>query len=158
RNEREMVALSRLEVVEVVPGRDLDDAGPEGGIDEDVVADDRDPTPDERQRDLLADEVAVARILRMDGDGRVPQHRLRPSGRDDQAPAPVRERIGDLPQGPADTLFDLDLQVRQRRAARGTPVDQVLAAVDESVLVERDEHLADRPRESLVEGEPRPRE
>ncbi len=74
-----------------------------------------------------------------------------------EAAGAVGEGVGDLPEVPRRPLLDLHLEVREGRAARGAPVDQVLAAVDQPLLVEGDEHLAHRAREPVVEGEPRAR-
>src|SRR5207244_7017281 len=51
-------------------------------------------------------------------------------------------------------LLSLDLQVGKRRLAAGTPVDDVVAAIDQPLLPEPNEHLADRRRESRVHREP----
>ena len=53
----------------------------------------------------------------------------------------------------AGLVLVLDLVVGEGRAAGGAPVDQVLALVHEAPLVERDEDLAHRLGQALVEGE-----
>ena len=51
------------------------------------------------------------------------------------------------------TSVGLDLEVGDRGLQLAVPVDQPLVLVDQALAVEVDEHLADRLREALVEGE-----
>ena len=77
------VLLAELEVDRVVGRRDLDRAGAEVALDA-LVGDDRDGPVLERQDDPLAVEVRVALVVRVDGQGRVAEHGLRPRrGHDD---------------------------------------------------------------------------
>ena len=75
------MALADLEIVEVVRGRDLDRAGAllRVGI---FVGDDRNSAADERQEDVLADQMPVALVVRMDRDAGVAEHRFGPRRRD----------------------------------------------------------------------------
>ena len=140
---RQLVALADRVVVEVVRRRDLHAAGAELRIDV-VVGDDRDLPPGERQSHALADELGVALVLRIHRDGDVAEHGFRPRGRDHDAARPVLERIADLPDL-AVLLLAVDLEVGHRGAQHRVPVDQALAAVDETLLVQPDEYFA-RPR------------
>ena len=79
------VALARLVIVLIVGRRDLHGAGPERRVD-DVVGDDRHVAVDERDPHAPADELAVALVVGMDGDGRVAEDRLGTGGRDDDRP------------------------------------------------------------------------
>ena len=73
----QVVALADLEIVEVVAGRHLDGAGPLLGIGV-FVGEDRDAAADQRQHGAPPDQVAVARVVRMDRHGGVAEHRLGP--------------------------------------------------------------------------------
>ena len=66
------------------------------------------------------------------------------------------QRVAKVPQG-SPALGALGFLVRQCRQAARAPVDDILAAIDEVVLVEPHEDLPDRPRQALVEGEAGPR-
>ena len=79
-----LVPLADLEIVEVVRGRDLDRAGAlfRIGI---FVGDDRDQTPDQRQANMPADQMLIARVVGVDGDRGVAEHRLRPRRGDGHA-------------------------------------------------------------------------
>ena len=61
--QRKVVALAGFEIVGIVRGRDLDDAGAEFGIGE-VVEDDGDLAVHQRQRDGFAVQIEVARVVR----------------------------------------------------------------------------------------------
>ena len=50
-------------------------------------------------------------------------------------------------------LAVLDLEVTERRLAGMVPVDQAIRAIDQAVLVQPAERLADRPRRDLVHRE-----
>ena len=56
-DHRQIVAQAGLVIVGVVAGRDLDDAGAEGRVDQQAVGDDRDLPAGQRQVDVLADQV-----------------------------------------------------------------------------------------------------
>ena len=90
-DQRQVVALADLEVVEVVRGRDLHRAGAllRVGI---VVGDDRDRRPTSGRTHVLADQVPVALVVGMHGDGRVAQHGLGPGGRDGDRAVRARPR------------------------------------------------------------------
>ena len=81
-DQRQVVPLADLEIVEVVRRRDLHRAGAllRIGI---FVGDDRDPAADQRQDDVLADQVLVALVVGMHRDGGIAQHGLGPRGGDD---------------------------------------------------------------------------
>src|SRR5699024_7219917 len=65
---------------------------------------------------------------------------------------PVRQRIGEMPVSALDLPL-LDLQVRDGRLELRVPVDQTLVAIDQAVLVQFDEHLADRDLQLRIQGE-----
>ena len=147
----EVVAAADLEVVGVVAGRDLQRAGAEVGLDV-VVGDDRQVAPDEGQHRRAADEVAVALVVGVHRDRGVGQHRLRAHGGDHDLARAVLERIGDVEERVGD-LAVLDLEVGDRRARPRVPVDQVVVAVDEVLVVEVDEDLHHRAHVGVVERE-----
>ena len=125
------------------PGRDLQRAGAEVGLDV-LVGDDRQLAPDERQRHRRADEVAVALVVGMHRHGDVGQHRLGAHGGDHELARPVGQRVGDVEQRVGD-LAVLDLEVADRRARARVPVDHVVVAVDPALVVQVDEDLHRRP-------------
>ena len=123
-----------------------------------LVAHDGDGAVDEREDDLLADEVVIPRILRVDRNGGIAEHGLRTGGRDDYVVLAVLR--GDaLLQGIAEVphmalhLAVLDLKVGNCGAELRIPVHKPLAAVDEVLVIEPDEHLPYRAGEPLVHGE-----
>ncbi len=146
---RQVVALADLEVVRVVRRGHLDGAGAELRVDV-LVRDDRDAAAGERQLDLGADEVLVALVLGVDGDGRVTQHRLGAGGRDDDGRAALA--VADRDEL-ALVVLVLDLDVGDRGQAAGAPVDDALGAVDQLVVVELLEDGLDGLGEALVHGE-----
>ena len=79
----QVVALAGLEIVGVVRGRDLDDAGAEFGVGQ-IVEDDRDLAIHQRELDGLAVQVEIAGVLGIDGDGGVAEHGFGAGGGDDE--------------------------------------------------------------------------
>ena len=130
----EAVPAADLEVVGVVAGGDLQRAGAELGIDV-VVGDDRQAAADERQHAVAADEVAVALVVGMDGDRGVGEHRLRAHGGDGEHPVAALDRVVDRVEDVVD-LAVLHLEVADRRVRARVPVDHVVVAVDQPLLVE----------------------
>ena len=78
---RQVVAQPRLEVVGIMGGCDFDRTRAEFGVDV-LVGDDDEFAVDERVRQRRADQMLVALVIGMDGDGGVAEHRLDPSGGD----------------------------------------------------------------------------
>ncbi len=145
------MAASDLVVVEVVPGCDLQATAAKRGIDI-VVGDHRDEASGERQPDAEPDKVTIAFVVRVHCDRGVAQHRFRSRGRDDQVTVRILHRVAQMPD-PARFGLGHDLEVGERGMQDGVPVDEPLAAVDEAVLVQPDEHLGNRGGETLVHRE-----
>ena len=138
-------------VVEVVGGRDLDATGAEGGVSV-FIGNDGDAAAGEGEFDQLADEVLVARVLRVHRHGAVPQHGLRAGGGDHHIAGAVGQRVAHVPHLPG-LFLGQHLQVRDGGVQDRVPVDQALATVDKPFLEEAHEDLAHCRRQALVHGE-----
>ena len=147
----ETVLAADLKVVRVVPGGDLQRAGAELGIHV-LVGDHGEPAAHERQDRGLADQSRVALVVRVHCDGGVGQHRLGPhGGHGDRAGARLEgvvDRVEHVLHAPL-----LHLEVRDRRAETRVPVDHVVVAVDQPLLVQPDEHVHDRLHVVVVHRE-----
>ncbi|OPZ05246.1 MAG: hypothetical protein BWZ08_02540 [candidate division BRC1 bacterium ADurb.BinA292] len=154
-DEFQIVPPAHLVVVRIVRRRHLDRPRPEFPLHQ-RIGDDRDRPPHQRQRHLLADHPAVALVLGMHRHRRVAEHRLGPRRRHLDRPRTVGQRITDMPQVAPHFLVH-HLVVRQRRLQRRRPVDQVVAAIDQSLFVQLLEHRQHRARQPLVHRKPRPR-
>jgi hypothetical protein len=149
----------------IVRRRDLDRSGPELRVHLEIAAITGMRPAHERQLDLGADQVCVPLVLRVHGDRDVAQHRLRPRGRDREIRPAIRqarqrsavdsrrERISQVVELPLH-LLGLRFLVGERGQAARAPVDDVVAAIDEPLLVQRDEDVADGFGKALVEREP----
>ena len=80
-DERQLVPLADLEIVEVVRRRDLDRAGAFFRIGV-VVADDWNAPADQRQDREAADQMFQPFVVRVHRDGDVAEHGFRPRRRD----------------------------------------------------------------------------
>ena len=147
----EPVGTPDVEVRGVVPGRDLQRAGSELGVHV-LVGDDLEAAADQRKSRRLTDQPRVALVGRVNGDGGVGEHGLRPHrGHRDRTGAGLErvvhevERVLDRPL--------LDLQVRDRGPQAGVPVDHVVVAVDQLLLEQADEHVQHRPHVVVVHRE-----
>ncbi len=103
--------------------------------------------------DVLADEVLVAR--RSSGCTATATSPSMVSGRvvaTTMVSVDVLDRVAEVPHLAGD-LDVLDLEVGDRGLEPRVPVHQPLGAVDQALLVELDEHLADGVAEPLVHGE-----
>ena len=156
----EAVALAHEEVVRVVRGRDLHDARAELLLHV-HVGDDGDLAARERQDDLLADEGREAFVRRVHRHGGIARQRLGARRRDHdvvdvQRPLHTRRAahhgVAHVPEVAVVGLV-LHLVVRERRAAARTPVDDVVALVDEPLVEELREHLRHGLRAAFVERE-----
>ncbi len=150
-DQRQMMTLAHLVIVEIVRGRDLDAAAAELRIDV-AVGDDGNLALGERQPKPAADQVAVALIVGMHRDGGVAQHRFRTRRRDHDVAIGIDEWIAQVPQVAVFFRGD-DLEIRECGLQHRVPVHQTLAAVDELVLEQPHEHFGDRARELRIHGE-----
>ena len=160
-HRRQFLPDSDLPVVEIMRGRHLDGSGAFGrvGI---RIGDNRNRTVGERQTHGLADQMGVPRILRMDGDAGVAEHRLRTRRGYDQVIArfifdriavriecdrvlvgfAVLKFVAKVPHLSVDfDLFDFD--VGDCRFEMRIPIDQTLPLEDVALLVKLDEDLQD---------------
>ena len=88
----------------------------------------------------------------MHRDRRIAEHGLRPRGGDDDLAGTVLQRIGQMPIMPVDFAL-LDLEVGDGGLELRIPVHQALVTIDQPLAVQGDEHLADRRRQAVVQGE-----
>jgi hypothetical protein len=149
----EVVALAHGEVVRVVRRGDLHHAGAELRVDVVVGDDDHAASLDERVRQRRADEVFVALVIRVDGDGDIAEHRLDPGGRD----IGVRALALDIAVAQGDQLTLVvgvdDLDVGDGGAQHRGPVDQALRTVDQAAVEELLEDGLDGLGQAVVKGE-----
>ena len=153
-NNRKIMPESHLEVVGVVGRGDLYNAGSELNVDI-VVGHDGNLFVHDGEDEVLADDVLVALILRVDCHGGVAEHGLGTGGGKDQVTGAVGEGVLQMPEA-AVLLLVLDLGVGDGGAAVGAPVDDALTAVDETFLVEVAEDLPDSLGTALVQREALP--
>ena len=90
-------------------------------------------------------------IVRVHRHAAVPEHRLRPGGGDRHLP-PFLDLVGDVVQVPLYVLV-LHLDVGEGGLAARAPVDHVVSAVDQPLVVQLDERLVHGAGEPLVQGE-----
>ena len=151
---RQVVGLTHGVVVGVVSRGDLDKARAKVGVDV-VVGEDGDLAVNDRQHDGLAHEGSLLGVLRRDGDARVAEHGLGARGGDDDVVLAVDrlgQRVAQVPQV-ALLVLVLGLVVRDSSGAVRAPVDDALAAVDQTIVVPVAEHLAHGLGVVLVHGE-----
>ena len=149
----EAVPLPGRKVVRVVRGSHLHDARAELRVDELRIEDHRNHPVDEGMADVLAVQVPVAFVVRVNRHGGVPEHRLRTRRRNHHLAVSVCQRIGKVEHQPFDILFLLDLEVRQHGLRLDVPVDQPGVPVDQPLFVEPHERLTDRPHHVGVHRE-----
>ena len=148
-DEGQLVALADGVIVLVVRWGDLDHTRAKSLVHV-VVGNHRNGSIAQRQGDVLAKQVPVALILGVHHGGHVAQHGLRPRCGHHQTGGhfavdelrAIGEWIADVPQK-AVFFFALDFQVADRAHQHRVPVDQALAAVDQTLLIELDKGLSD---------------
>ena len=150
-DHRKVVATSYLKVVRVMRRCDLHDARSEFHI-YIIIGDQRDLTVNQRQDQRLADEITIALILRIDCHSRIAEQRLRTRRRELHRTASVLERIAEMPEMSL-LILVFHLRIGDGGQAVRTPVDDPLAAIDQSLLIEVEKHLVDRTVAALVHRE-----
>ncbi len=145
------MAAPHLIIIKIMGRRDLQAAGAELAIDI-LVGDDRYQTIAQRQLHHAPYQVGVAFVLRVDGHRTVAQHGFRTRGGDSQVALGASQRIVEVPEM-ALLLFGDYLQVGDRGVQRRIPVDQALAAVNQTLMVQANKHFLHRGAESRIHGE-----
>ncbi|MNS53284.1 hypothetical protein D3C72_860350 [compost metagenome] len=124
--------------------RDLDHARAERAVHV-FIGNDRNLAVGQRQVHELADQVRVALVLGVDHHGGVAEHGFRARGGHGQVGQAVHgvrlgQRVVDVPER-AFLFHAVHFQVGHGRAQHRVPVDQALAAVDQALFEQADEHL-----------------
>ena len=147
----QVAAAAHLEVVGVVGGGDLHAARTlvQLGV---LVGHDGNPAAHQRQDHVLTNEILVALIGGVDGHGGIAQQGLGTGGGDLHVSAAAHQWVTDVPEV-AVLLLVVHLGVGDGGLAVGAPVDDALAAVDQTLLVEAAEDLTDGLGAALVQGE-----
>ena len=132
-------ALAHVEIVEVMPRRNLHCAAAQFGIGMFVRHDGHAPACD-GEDDLLADDGLVTLVRGVHRHRHIGQHGFGARGRDFDVVLPVierhtiGERVFEVPEAAGNRLL-LDLEVADRSAQLGVPVHQPLVAVDQPLVV-----------------------
>ena len=151
---RQVVGLTHGVIVGVVGRGDLDEAGAKVGVDMPILKD-GDLAVDDGELDGLTHEGGLLGVLRGDGDARVAEHGLGARGGDDDVVLAVDrlgQRVAQVPQVALLVLI-LGLVVRDGGGAVGAPVDDALAAVNQTVVVPVAEDFTHSLGVILVHGE-----
>src|SRR6266545_1178601 len=146
------VAARGGEVVGVVSRSHFHDACAELPVDQDRILDDRQLPADDREGCDLAPEPGRPRVVRMDRERGVPQHRFRPGRGDHGSGGDAGDVVTDAVERPFRLLVH-DLEVGDRRPTPRAPVDDVAAAVDQTLAVQLDERMPHRQRQVRIERE-----
>ncbi len=149
------VTLRDLKVGLVMRGRDFQHAGAEGEIDMLVGDDGQQRLIFDWQRtvDVFADEMRIALVLRIHGDGLVARDDLWTRGGDGEPGAGFLDDFDfEVIHDGVLRLHD-DLLIAQRGEGGRAPVHHALATVDEALFVEIDEHTHDAGVVVVVKGE-----
>ncbi len=145
------MALAHLEIVGVVGGGDFDAARAEFRINK-FIANDGNLSPQNRQGEHFPDQVLIAFVLGTHGHGGIAQHRFGAGGGHFHGAAAIAEGIAEMPEV-AVYFFGFNFEVGNGGLRRGTPVDEVVTAIDQPVFVEFDEGREDGFAEGVVHGE-----
>ena len=150
-DHRQVMTLAHFIVVEVMGGGNFYAAGTKIRV-HIIIGDDGDVALSQRQANGLADHVLVARVFRVHGHGGIAEHGLRAGGGDHQMAGAVGERVAEVPHV-ALFFHVLHFQVGDGRVQGRVPVDQTLAAVNQTFLVQAHKHFAHCVGQAVVHGE-----
>ena len=154
-DRRQIVALSDLEVGLVMRRRDFEHAGAEGEVHV-LIRDDREEFlifEWQRAADVLADEVGVALVLGIHGNGLVSRDHFGAGGGDGEPGAGFFDDFDfEVVHDGVLRLHD-DLLIAERGKGGGAPVHHALATIDEAFFVEVHKHAHDAGVVVGIEGE-----
>ena len=146
----EVIALTHEEVVGVMGGCDLHTARSEADLYV-LVGNDGDLAVDDGKDQGLADEVLGCLVVGVDRHGGISEHGFGTGSSHFHEAILALDGILDMPEMTV-LLRIFHLCVRQGGNAVRTPVDDAVSAVDQALVVEIDEYLADGAGAALVHG------
>ena len=146
----QLVTLTYQEVIGVVRGGDLYATGTKADL-HIVIGNNGDLSANHGQNEGLADEVLHILILGVHGNGGITEHGLGTGGGNLHEAVLALDGILDMPEV-AGLILVLDLGVGKSREASGTPVDDTVATVDQTLFIQVDEYVANRLGAALVKG------
>ena len=118
---RQVVTLAYFEVIRVVSRCDLHSSGTELFV-YIIIRNDRNLSSYKRQDHVLAYDILITLIIRMNGDRSISEHCLRTCSRDLEETVCSHDRVFDVPEVPF-LLFVLYLCIRQGSLTFRAPVD-----------------------------------
>ncbi|MPN30629.1 hypothetical protein SDC9_178100 [bioreactor metagenome] len=136
---RQSRALGNLKVVRVVRRSHFNRARAKGHVNV-FVRHDGYRAADNGQYHVFADHVLVAFVFRVDRNAGIAEHRLGARRSDGDRTVSVFGVIAHVPEV-ALLILMLDLNIRERRFALGTPVDNAVAAVNQPLFIQLDEYV-----------------
>ena len=142
--------LAQHPVVMVVAGRNLERARTEFTVNV-GIGDNGNLAPKHGNHGLFAYKARVTFVFGVHADGGVTGNGLGPGGGNGDMPAAVGQQIAHLPQF-ATALLVFHFIVGQGRVATRAPVDDVVALVDQAVVVEPHKNLAHSSGKAFVHG------
>ena len=146
--------LSDLEIVRIMCGSYLHDAGPELHIHV-VVSDYRHLPVHYREHNLLTDKVFISVVIRIHSDSRIAKHSLWSCRSECEVVIGSYNLIFDVPEV-AVLIFIFNLGIGYRRKADRAPVYHLLSLIDKPLVIKPYKDFIDRPVAALVHREALP--
>ncbi len=145
---RQVMTLADLIVIEVVCRSNLDAAGTELRLNV-VIGDNRNTAANDGQNQFLANKMLVTIIIRMNGNGAVTEHGFRSGCRNHQVAIAGCQWIAEMPKV-AVFIGRQHFEIGQGRVQHRVPVDETLAPINQSFVVQLHEYLADSFGQTFV--------
>ena len=149
-DDGQVMALADLKVVGVMGGGDLHNAGAFFHIGV-LIAHDGNLFVQQRQNDMAAVQVGIARVLAVDGNGGIAQHGFGAGGGQFQHLTGLLDRVQQVPET-AVLLLVFHFGVRDGSVAVGAPVHHAVAAVDQALIIQAHKHFFYGVGAALVHG------
>ncbi|OPX89243.1 MAG: hypothetical protein A4E52_01055 [Pelotomaculum sp. PtaB.Bin013] len=146
--------VPHLKVVGIVGRGDFNRPCAEGRV-HILVGDERHLPPDQGQNKHFSNQSGIALVIRVHRHGRVTKHRFRPGGRDNNMPFPVFKRIFQIPKMPG-FFYMLHFDIGYGGVTFGTPVGNVVIAVNQTALEKLDKDFPHSIRATFIHGKPFP--
>ncbi len=140
-----------LKVIHVMCGRHLERACSELPF-HIRIKDDRNRDIHKRQGDGFLRQAVKSLVIRMHCNRGIAKHCFRTGRGHHQVTIARAERIADIVEL-AVRWFVLHLKIGKRGMTSGAPVDNIIALIDQSLVIETGKDLTDRARQSLVHCE-----
>ena len=148
----QIMAIAHLKIIGIMGRRNFYSAGTKF-LFHILISNHRNNAVHDRQYQIFAHQMAVARIIRMHSHCRIAQHRFRTGGGNLNTVRTILRRIPEIINF-ALLVHMFHFNIRNGRLTMGAPVYNIVALIDQALLIQTHKGFSHSLRTALIHGKP----